>query len=77
MSGGNKSKRAASGSYVRQWLVNVSGGACKRKRDAIRGCTGALRAQPENRHIVMPKEIPTYLLCDRVNEMIYLIGIFQ
>lgn len=28
-------KRAASGSYVSRWLVNVSGGARKRKRDAI------------------------------------------
>lgn len=30
-------KRAASGSYVSRWLVNVSGGARKRKRGAIRG----------------------------------------
>lgn len=33
---------AASGSYVSRWLVNVSGAARKRKRDAIRGCTDAL-----------------------------------
>lgn len=43
-------KRAASGSYVSRWLVNVSGGARKRKRGAIRGTWRRERERESVRH---------------------------
>jgi len=62
VSSSNESKRAASGSYVSRWLVNVSGGARKRKRDAIRGCTAA---QPGSHHGITVKEIHVYIKRER------------
>lgn len=43
-------KRAASGSYVSRWLVNVSGGARKRKRGAIRGTWRREKERESVRH---------------------------